>query len=134
MMIIIITEMAACADAAAWSSRTYSCVFVLLTGLSLLSHALSRRLRYEQVELLKIGNRCQDYTIGNPNSIPLEILQPKRLSGSGAIITPPVRLRRRHRERKQKRGKRAGIRARLQANPHRPTLPSLSHELSVTRQ
>ncbi len=130
-MIIIITEMAACADAAA---RTYSCVFVLLTGLSLLSNALSRRLRYEQVELLKIGNRCQDYTIGNPNSIPLEILQPKRLSGSGAIITPPVRLRRRRRERKQKRGKRAGIRARLQANPHRPTLPSLSHELSVTRQ
>ncbi len=62
--------MAACADAAARSSRTYSCVFVLLTGLSLLSHALSRRLRYEQVELLKIGNRCQDYTIGNPNSIP----------------------------------------------------------------
>ncbi len=108
--------MAACADAAARSSRTYSCVFVLLTGLSLLSHALSRRLRYEQVELLKIGNRCQDYTIGNPNSIPLEILQPKRLSGSGAIITPPVRLRRRRRERKQKRGKRAGIRARLQAN------------------
>ncbi len=95
--------MAACADAAARSSRTYSCVFVLLTGLSLLSHALSHRLRYEQVELLKIGNRCQDYTIGNPNSIPLEILQPKRLSGSGAIITPPVRLRRRRRERKQKR-------------------------------
>ncbi len=47
--------MAACADAAARSSRTYSCVFVLLTGLSLLSHALSRRLRYEQVELLKSG-------------------------------------------------------------------------------
>ncbi len=109
--------MAACADAAARSSRTYSCVFVLLTGLSLLSHALSHRLRYEQVELLKIGNRCQDYTIGNPNSIPLEILQPKRLSGSGAIITPPVRLRRRRRERKQKRGKRTGVRARLQANP-----------------
>lgn len=41
------------------------------------------------------------------------------------IITPPVRLRRRRRERKQKRGKRTGIRARLQANPHRPTLPSL---------
>ncbi len=117
--------MAARADAAAWSSRTYSCIFAFLSVLSLLSQALSHRLRYGRVKLLKIGNRCQDYTIGNLNSIPLEILQPKKLSGSGTIITLPVRPRRQRRERKQKQGKIAGVRARLQANPHRPTLTSL---------
>ncbi len=81
--------MAACADAAARSSRTYSCVFVLLTGLSLLSHALSRRLRYEQVELLKDRESMSGLYHRKPKLHSLEIQQPKRLSGSGAIITPP---------------------------------------------
>ncbi len=37
-------------------------------------------------------------------------------------------------KRKQKRGKRAGIRARLQANPHRPTLPNLSRTRSLVNK
>lgn len=115
--------MAARADAAARSSQIHSSVFVFFCLLSLLCQALSKQLHYGRAELLKIGNRCQNYSSGNFSSIPPEILLSGELSGT--LIIPPAKRRRRRRDRKQKRGKRAGIRARLQANPNRPALPSL---------
>lgn len=115
--------MAARADAAARSSQTYSSVFVFLSVFSLFYQALTQQLHYGRAKLLKIGNQYQDYSLGNLNFILPEILRSEELSGT--LIMPPVRRRRRRRYRKQKRGKRAGVRSRLQANPHRPALPSL---------
>lgn len=54
--------------------------------------------------------------------IPSEIWWPTELSG--IITTPPKFQLRRCKDRKQKRGKRAGLRAKLRANPHKQALPS----------
>lgn len=48
----------------------------------------------------------------------------RRVTDSNFTI-PPLKWRRRRRHRKQKRGKRAGLKARLRANPQRPAIPSL---------
>lgn len=55
----------------------------------------------------------------------LDSIPPELQRIMGAFTTPPLWLRRRRRHRKQKQGKRSGLRARLYANPHRPALPSL---------
>lgn len=119
----IVLKMAACADTAALSSRTYKSFFILFSLLSLLFQALCQRIHYKWDAVLKFKN----YTLWDLNPIPPEILRPEELSRM--IIIPPVRRQRRRRDRKQKQGKRAGAKARLQANPHKPMLPSLFLEL-----
>ncbi|KAI4883243.1 hypothetical protein NFI96_004646 [Prochilodus magdalenae] len=68
-----------------------------------------------------MGDQHKDYSFHSEN-IPPEILRSPELHG---VIIPPARCCRRRRERKHKRGKRAGLRARLQASPYRPAVPSL---------
>ncbi len=79
---------------------------------------------YSRHDLLRIGV-CYEQNITaeflHSHKIPVDIV---RSPGSPCITIPAVR-RRRHRERKQKRGCRAGALARLRWQPHRPPLPSL---------
>lgn len=56
------------------------------------------------------------------NNIPPEIARPP---GSPWITVPAGRRSRRRRERKQKRGCRAGVLVRLRKRPHKPPLPSI---------
>lgn len=101
-------------DAAARRSLTSSILFVLLCllcALSLLSQTISALTVYDQTKLLSIKDSCQDNAFGNYDYIPTEILHSPQLAGVGIIQTE-----RRHR---WQRGRRAGLRVRLQANPHK---------------
>ncbi|XP_016348215.1 uncharacterized protein LOC107693373 isoform X2 [Sinocyclocheilus anshuiensis] len=77
---------------------------------------------YSRHDLLRIGV-CYEQSVTaeflRSHKIPVDIV---RSPGSPWITIPAVR---RQRERKQKRGCRAGALARLQRQPHRPPLPSL---------
>ncbi|KAK1889582.1 Imidazoleglycerol-phosphate dehydratase [Dissostichus eleginoides] len=115
--------MAARSDAAAHGSLFWLCtvcfLFVCVTTLEQATYIYSR------MDLFDIGMSCRsDITADfhRTNNIPEDIARPP---GSPWIVFGPVKQRRRRRERKQKRGCRAGLLARLRNRPHRPPLPSL---------
>ncbi|KAI4878124.1 hypothetical protein NFI96_000246 [Prochilodus magdalenae] len=56
------------------------------------------------------------------NQLPSEVI---RTPGPSESLLSTRRAWWRHRERKQRRGKRGGLRAKLRLNPHRPALPSV---------
>ncbi len=55
----------------------------------------------------------------------LGLLRRPTPSPTPATASRPQRRRYKQRERKQKRSKRGGIRARLEANPHKPAIPTI---------
>ena len=55
----------------------------------------------------------------------LDLLRRPSPSSTPTTASRPQRRRHKRRERKQKRGKRGGIRARLTANPHKPSIPTV---------
>lgn len=61
------------------------------------------------------------------STIAAEIPSPPeiRRTAVSTLNIPPLKWRRRRRHRKQKRGKRGGLWAKLNANPHKPAIPSL---------
>ncbi|KAK7901608.1 hypothetical protein WMY93_018377 [Mugilogobius chulae] len=104
--------MAARTDAAARSSY-YFCT--LLVVLCFIPHSLCT-FKYSRDELLQLSG---DYRLSVEYLIPPEIVKPP----SG---TPAAADRRRKRcERRQKRGKRGGVWARLKASPFKPPLPTI---------
>ena len=111
--------MAAHVSAAARRSRhllflsVFMCIFLLTV------QSLETVTRYGRAELLELGIK-HFFPPPKLDSIPPEIQR----TASGFSIRP-WRPRRRRRDRKQKRGRRSGLRARLEANPYRPALPSL---------
>ncbi len=86
---------------------------------------MQEHVKYSRNELIIIGLIPGDciYKQEDPtHEIPSELV---RLPGSPWITLPAGKQRRRCRERKQKRGCRSGIQARLDKDPHKPPLPSL---------
>ncbi len=80
---------------------------------------------YSQQELINIGLQSRMAITADfqrANSIPADIAKPP---GSTCIVIGCVKQRRRRKERKQKRGCRAGLLARLRKQPYKPPLPSL---------
>ncbi|XP_063322853.2 uncharacterized protein LOC134622792 [Pelmatolapia mariae] len=80
-------------------------------------------MQYSKTELLAVLNHKNLHTFADNDwdSIPPEI---QTVTDSNFTI-PPLKWRRRRRHRKQKRGKRTGLKARLRATPHGPAIPSL---------
>ncbi|KAI4889320.1 hypothetical protein NFI96_006060 [Prochilodus magdalenae] len=113
--------MAAARENAAARRSLHFCNFLLFSVVLCLPVFGVERRSYDRALLLCIGDQHKDYSFHSEN-IPPEILRSPELHG---VIIPLARRRRRCRERKQKRGKRAGLRARLQASPYRPAVPSL---------
>lgn len=74
-------------------------------------------LHYSRTELLLLNNGALHLPVGH--FIPQEITNPP--PGTSAAAD----RRRKRCERRQKRGKRAGVRARLKASPFRPPLPTI---------
>lgn len=96
-----------------WNFGGYVMFIVCFLNICTKSFAL---LQYSQAELLQVAHTCspdKNYW----DFIPPEI---RRSPGSGESIIPPLRRRRLQRYRKQKQGKRGGVRAKLKANPHKP--------------
>lgn len=80
---------------------------------------------YSRHELLIVGLQCEQAVTSDfvhLNNIPEEIA---RTPGSPWIVVGSNKRRRRRRYRKQKRGCRSGIFARLKRRPHKPPLPSM---------
>lgn len=108
-------KMAARIDAAALSSRH---IVFMVALLCILSHFyFAEALQYSRAELLKF-NTGDTYHSPAGFFIPPEILK-------SPLGTPAaVRWKRRCCERRKKRGKWAGVLARLKANPFKPPLPT----------
>ncbi|KAL1253513.1 hypothetical protein QQF64_018206 [Cirrhinus molitorella] len=111
--------MAARAQREAQRLCSFAVFFLLLSGLFVQnSCALTS---YTRQELLDISLHTSDDFISNLRLAPeiartTEAMHPIRPGGSA---------RRRRRDRKQRRGKRGGLRAKLKLTPHRLSLPSI---------
>ncbi|KAK1896784.1 Autophagy-related protein 9 [Dissostichus eleginoides] len=80
---------------------------------------------YSRQSLLDINHRCINIVLDyqfNFGELPPELVKPPESRGE---IHPTGSSRRRRRDRKQRRGKRGGLRAKLRLNPNRPALPSI---------
>ncbi len=107
------------AVAAAWSSFNWHSFCTLLVVLWIISHSFkATALKYSRTELLQLNTGVL-YDLPAEYFIPPEIVRPS--TGSPAAVG----LRRRRCVRRQKRGKRAGVRARLKSNPFKPPLPTI---------
>uniref|UniRef100_A0A665UD53 Reverse transcriptase domain-containing protein n=1 Tax=Echeneis naucrates TaxID=173247 RepID=A0A665UD53_ECHNA len=118
-------KMAARTVAAAQRSSTFgSFLLFLLLVASLFTSLLAARVQYSRAELLTaaVNALCTHMDLNLWNTISPEI---RRLPRETSFTHPPLKWRRRRRHRKQKRGKRAGLAAKLKANPYRPVIPSL---------
>ena len=91
------------------------CFLIVFCFLTLMCPPLAKQ--YSRAELLVINRDV--HRLSSEISIPPEI---RRLASESSASTG---RQRRRCERKQKRGKRAGVRARLKANPSKPPLPSI---------
>ncbi|KAK1905302.1 NADH-ubiquinone oxidoreductase 75 kDa subunit mitochondrial [Dissostichus eleginoides] len=124
--------MAARSDPAAHGSLFWLCtvcfLFVCVNTLEQATYIYSR------MDLFDIGMSCRsDITADfhRTNNIPEDIARPP---GSPWIVFGPVKQRRRRRERKQKRGCRAGLLARLRKRPHRPPSLFLANARSIVHK
>ena len=102
-------------------SRFSEIVVICLLVSSLLTQNCLANTFYNRQELLDIGSQNLDYLIDGLQLSPeiartTETINPAPPTGSA---------RRRRRDRKQRRGKRAGLRAKLKLTPHRLSLPSI---------
>ncbi|CAG5867200.1 unnamed protein product, partial [Menidia menidia] len=111
--------MAARRVAAARDTKLFSSFYVYLVVVFIITHSYSTlALQYSRTELLQLNRGAQYLPIGH-YTIPPEIIKPP-------TGTPAAASRRRKRcERGQKRGKRAGVGARLKAKPFRLPLPTI---------
>ena len=93
--------------------------FLLISGLFVQnSCALTS---YTQGELLDIGLRISDSFMDNLRLLPEIARSPEAMHSA----RPGGSARRRRRDRKQRRGKHGGLRAKLKLTPHRLSLPSI---------
>ncbi|XP_030641384.1 NACHT, LRR and PYD domains-containing protein 12-like [Chanos chanos] len=111
--------------------HTFHCTFTepLYAGfgfyVSRSSVSLYANFTYSKQALLDINNRCTNIVLDFPfnfGELPPEL---ERTPRSVRQLIPTGSVRWRHRDRKQRRGKRGGLRARLRLNPHRQALPSI---------
>lgn len=98
--------------------------FLLLITICKLHFGSSNPIQYSRQCLIHIGTTLHQLGLGvyQHARTPAEIT---RAPGSPWIIIPGRRRRKHRRERKQKRGCRAGVPVRLRKNSHRPPLPCL---------
>ena len=110
--------MAARTDAAARSNHNRHSFCTLLVALGIILHVFGAvALRYSHSELLQLNTGV--HHLPAEYYIPPEIIRPSPEDPAAAS------RRRRRCERRQKRGKRAGVWARLKANPFKPPLPTI---------
>ena len=110
--------MAARSDAAARSNHNRHSFCTLLVALGIILHVFGAvALRYSHSELLQLNTGV--HHLPAEYYIPPEIIRPSPEDPAAAS------RRRRRCERRQKRGKRAGVWARLKANPFKPPLPTI---------
>ncbi len=131
------SKMAARMSAAAFGSpvRCLCFMYVLLCMLICAKFCQAKQV-YSRQELINIGLQSRMAITADfqrANSIPADIAKPP---GSTWIVIGCVKQRRRRKERKQKRGCRAGLLARLRKQPYKPPLPSLflSNARSITHK
>ena len=110
----IVFKVVARTHAAAWSSQLFFYLFLFLVSF-LLSIPPGGR-----AELLIIREQNHHNSYSRQDFIPPELQRTEE-----TLTIPPLWPKRQKRHRKQKRGKQGGLRARLQANAHRPALHSL---------
>ncbi|KAK7944410.1 hypothetical protein WMY93_000138 [Mugilogobius chulae] len=94
-------------------------VLGIICAFCLSASVVSAHVQYSREELLALSSAY------NKNNNEWDSIPPEILRSPVEIDVPPQLLRRHRRDRKQKRGKRGGLRARLQANPFKPTVPSV---------
>lgn len=110
--------MAARIVAAALSSYNWYSFCTLLVVLCIILHSHHvETLQYSRDKLLELNSGI--------HHLPVETFIPPELVRSSPEILAEVSQRRRRCERRQKRGKRAGVWARLKANSSRPPLPTI---------
>lgn len=123
---VSVCVMVARTDAAAYSSSPYLCYFCLFVCLSCIVRSSTyTTVRYSCLDILDIGSQMNmtiSWDFHRTHNIPDKIARP---TGSPWIVVGSNRRRGWWRERKQKRGCRAGLLARLRKQPLRPPLPNL---------
>lgn len=111
-----------CVDTAAWHSSCYSTYLVCFFFFYLLSSMAVARVQYSRIELLMF----LDYNHNIVNNGSRKFISPEICNPANFPFTKPsLKLHRRLRHRKQKRGKSAGIWAKLNANRCKPAIPCL---------
>lgn len=107
---------------------SFICDSSLSDSLLCLSRSSMSECKYSRQFLLHIGRTAQHNFLQGAQAETLGelgILRQANVTPDPTAPPPPGRRRRRRCERKHKRGKRGGIRARLAANPNRPAIPSI---------